>query len=141
MSTTRDTERPQPTDRIKGRWLVLGTCLAAAAIYLGIGLARHEIGFAIAGPLIMVAYGVGLLLFGRRNELVGLLAGTGSDERRVAVQMRATAAMGQVLVTVLLGGAVVTLAAGSDLAWTFCWLCAVGGCSFIAALAWFARHC
>ncbi|HEY7049674.1 MAG TPA: hypothetical protein VH373_20830 [Jatrophihabitantaceae bacterium] len=137
MSTMRDTER---TDRFRGRWLVFGTCVAAAAVYLGIGLARHEIGFAIAGPLFMLTYGVGLLLFGRRNEIVGLLAGTGSDERRVAVQMRATAAMGQVLVVVLLGGAIVTLAAGSDLAWTFCWLCAVAGVTFIGATAWFAHR-
>ena len=137
MSTTRDTER---TDRIRGRWLVFATCVAAAAAYLGIGLARHEVGFAIAGPLIMLGYGAGLLLFGRRNEIVGLLAGTGSDERRVAVQLRATAAMGQVLVVVLLGGALVTLAAGSDLAWTFCWLCAVAGATFIGATAWFAHR-
>jgi hypothetical protein len=134
MSTTHD------TDRIKGRWLVFAVCLAAAATYLGIGLARHELGFAIAGPVIMLVYGIGLLAFGRRNEIVGLLAGTGSDERRVAVQLRATAAMGQVLTCVLLGGAVVTLAAGSDLAWTFCWLCAVGGATFIGATAWFAHR-
>lgn len=133
MSTPRD-------QHIKGRWLVFGICVAAAAVYLAIGLARDEVGFAVVGPLIMLAYGAGLLLFGRRNELVGLLAGTGSDERRVAVQLRATAAMGQVLVCVLLGGAIVTLAAGSDLAWTFCGLCAVGGLTFIASMAWFARH-
>jgi hypothetical protein len=134
MSTTHDTERP------RGRWLVFGICVAAGVAYLSIGLARHETGFAIGGPLIMLGYGVMLLIFGRRSEIVGLLAGNGSDERRAQIQLRAVAATGQVLIVVLLGGALWTLATGSRYEGVFTGLCAVGGLSFLASTAWYSRR-
>ena len=134
MSTTHDAERP------RGRWLVFGICVAAGVAYFSIGLARHEIGFAIGGPLIMLGYGVMLLIFGRRSEIVGLLAGNGSDERRAQIQLRAVAATGQVLIVVLLGGALWTLATGSRYEGVFTALCAVGGLSFLASTAWYSRR-
>jgi Predicted membrane protein (DUF2178) len=138
MSTTHDTERP------KGRWLVFGTCVAAGLAYLGIGVARGQTGLAIGGPLVMLGYGVLLLLFGRRNEIVGLLPGNGSDERRAQIQLRASAATAHVLilvlVLVLVGGALWTLATGSRYTGVFTGLCAVSGLCYLAATAWFARR-
>lgn len=134
MSTTHDTQRA------RGRWLVFAICVAAALGYLSIGLARHEIGFAIAGPLIMLGYGTALLVFGSRSEIVGLLAGCGSDERRAALQLRAVAATGQVLILAVLAGALWALAAGSDLAGVFVGLCALGGVTYLGATAWYSRR-
>jgi hypothetical protein len=134
MSTMRDTERP------RGRWLVFGTCVAAGLAYLGIGLARDLPVLAIGGPLVMVGYGVLPLLAGRRSEIVGLLAGNGSDERRAQIQLRAIAATGQVLVLVLVGGALWALVARSVYTSVFTGLCAVAGLSYLAATVWFARR-
>lgn len=134
MSTTRDGEQP------RGRWLVLGTCLLAGVAYLAIGLARDEIGFAIAGLVVMLGYGAMLLLLGRRSELVGLLAGNGSDERRAQIQLRAAAATAHVLIVVLVGGAMWTLATGSGSAGVFTGLCAVGGLTYLLATVWCARR-
>ncbi|HEY3090038.1 MAG TPA: hypothetical protein VGJ59_18455 [Jatrophihabitantaceae bacterium] len=134
MSTTHDTERP------RGRWLVFGTCVAAGLAYLGIGVARGQTGLAIGGPLVMLGYGVLPLLFARRNEIVGLLAGNGSDERRAQIQLRASAATAHVLILALVGGALWTLATGSRYTGVFTGLCAVSGLCYLAATAWFARR-
>ncbi len=134
MSTMHETERP------KGRWLVFGTCVAAGLAYLGIGLARGQTGLAIGGPPVMLGYGVLLLLFGRRHEIVGLLAGNGSDERRAQIQLRVSAATAHVLILVLVGGALWTLATGSRYTGVFTGLCAVSGLCYLAATAWFARR-
>jgi hypothetical protein len=133
-TTTHDTERP------RGRWLVFGTCVAAALAYLGIGLARDDAGLAISGPLIMLGYCVLLLIFGRRSEIVGLLAGNGSDERRAQIQLRATAATAHVMVVVLVGSAMWALAIGSQYAGVLTGLCAVFGLVYLLATAWFARR-
>lgn len=125
----------------RGRWAVLAVCAAAGLAYLGIGLAHGNTASGFIGLAIMLAYGAVLLAFGRRSEVLGLLAGSGSDERRAQIQLRATAATAHVLVLVLVAGAMWTLATGSRYAAVFCGLCAVGGASFIAATAWFARHC
>lgn len=134
MSTTHDTERP------RGRWLVFGGCVAAALAYLGIGLARDQAGLAIGGLLIMLGYGVLLLVFGRRSEVVGLLAGNGADERRAQIQLRASAATAHVLVLVLVGSAMWALATGSRYTGVFSGLCAVFGISYLIATVWFARR-
>jgi len=126
----------------KSRRLVLFgvLCAAAGITYLVIGLVRHDATLTIAGPLIMVTYAAVLLVLGRRSEPLALLSGGPGDERQAQVMQRATAATGQVLVAVLVVGALWSLAAGAQNALTFCWLCAVGGVSFVAFTAWFARR-
>jgi hypothetical protein len=132
MSTT--------TRRSGGRAAVAVTCVLAAAAYLTIGLVHDNKGLAIGGTAVMLGYGAILLLFGRRSEPVALLAGEQSDERQRLVMLRASAATGQVLVVVLVGGAMWSLAAQSDAAAVFCGLCAVGGATFAGSTAWYSRR-
>lgn len=123
-----------------GRIAVLGVCVLAGVAYLVIGLMRGEVGQGVVGLAIMLAYGAVLLVWGRRSESIGLLGGAHADERQRMVLMRASAATGQVLVVVIVGAAMVSLAAGWDLARPLSALAAVGGLTFGATVIWSARQ-
>lgn len=123
-----------------GRLVFAIACLAAAAAYLVIGLVRGETGLAIAGPVFMLGYAGVLLTLGRRSEALTLLSSNPRDERQAQITLRSLATTGMVLVVVLVGGALATLAAGSAKAETFCGLCAVGGVVFVASMFWHARR-
>jgi hypothetical protein len=114
--------------------------VAGACAYLAIGLARGETALAVVAPAIMIGYAALLLLLGRRGEPIALLSGDVRDERQAQVLQRATAATGQALVIVLVAGALVSLAAGSQYAGMFCYLCAFGGVTFAVATVWYSRR-
>jgi hypothetical protein len=87
MSTTNSTTGRTPNSRPSfsqyvnsSRWLVPGIGLVAGIAYLIIGLVNDRPATGVNGLLITLAYSAFLLLFGRRSEAVGLLAGDGSDE-------------------------------------------------------------
>ncbi|MDQ2837981.1 MAG: DUF2178 domain-containing protein [Actinomycetota bacterium] len=124
----------------KNRLRVPAACLVFGLVYLGIGLGRGDLALGFGGLAIMVGYGTALLLFGRRSEPIGLLGGEVTDERRAAIQLRASATTGQILVLVLVAGLLWSLATGSSYAGVFCGLCAVGGAVFIGSTAWFAHR-
>jgi hypothetical protein len=123
-----------------GRLAFALTCAAGAAAYLAIGLARGETGLAVFGPVIMLAYAAVLLVLARRSETAGLLSSNPSDERQAQIMQRSIATTGLVLVVVLVGGALTTLALGSEKANTFCALCAVGGVAFVGSTIWHTRR-
>jgi hypothetical protein len=123
-----------------GRLTFVIICIVAAGAYLGIGLARGETGFAIAGPLTMLVYCGVLLVLGRRAEPAELLSGKGTDERQQQIMTRALATTGLVLVCAIVIGAMVTLAAGAASANALCALCGVGGVTFVASTLWHARR-
>jgi hypothetical protein len=114
--------------------------LAAAVAYLVIGVVRGDAALAVGGPLIMLGYLAILLVLRNRSEPAALLGGAPADERQAQVMLRATGFMGHVLAAVLVVGAIVSLALGSQYAGMFCDLCAVGGLSFGAATVWFSRR-
>jgi hypothetical protein len=124
----------------KGSVLVLGLCVLIGLAYLGIGLATDNTGFGVAGLAIMLGYAALLALGRRRSEALGMLAGDLGDERRVALTQRALAFTANVLVVVLVGGFLVTMATSSDLAGAFAGLCAVAGVSFAAGIVWYSRR-
>jgi hypothetical protein len=132
MSTT--------SKRFSRRTAVAVVCVLAAAAYLTIGLVHDNAWLAIGGTAVMLGYGALLLLFAPRSEPIALLAGMPEDERHEMIMLRASAATGLLLVVVLVGGAMWSLAAGSDTAAVFCGLCAVGGVAFAGSIAWYSRR-
>ena len=127
----------EPTRRgHKGITSVLAVCVIAGLAYLGIGLATDQTRFGVVGLLIMLAYGAVLLIGRRRSEGVALLAGEVTDERREQVMLRSLAFTANVLVTVLVGGFLVTLAMESGLAKVFAALSAVGALAFVVGICW-----
>ncbi|MGH8962153.1 MAG: hypothetical protein ACRDWT_13360 [Jatrophihabitantaceae bacterium] len=128
------------TIRHDGRLAFAAVCGAAAIAYLTIGLVRNDHWLAFGGFAVMLGYGTLLLVFRKRGEPLALLSGNAADERQAQLMLRASAATAQVLVVVLVAGAMITLATGSRYSWVFCGLCAVGGCAFIAATVWYSRR-
>ncbi len=125
---------------VGNRWAVPGLCVFVGLAYLGIGIARADYGFGVFGLLVMLAYGAAVLSFSRRSEVAALLAGSGSDERRAQIQLRASAATAHVLVLAVVAGAMWALAAGSRYVGVFCGLAALAGVTFVAATVWFSRR-
>jgi hypothetical protein len=123
-----------------GRIQFATVCVAAAIAYLSIGLVRHDRSLAITGPVIMIGYGAVAIALSRRSEAMSLLSSGPADERQQQVILRSTSFTGLVLVAVLVGGALWTLAVGSALANAFCLLCAVGGAAFAGSTVWFSRR-
>ena len=123
-----------------GRTQFAVVCVAAAIAYLTIGLVRHDHTLTVAGPVIMLGYGAVAIILSRRSEAMALLSSSPADERQQQVMLRSTSFTGLVLVGVLVVCALWTLAIGSDLANTFCLLCAVGGVAFVGSTFWFSRR-
>jgi hypothetical protein len=82
-----------------------------------------------------VMLGVGLLfLLGGRSETISGLGGPGRDERWSAIDLRATAASGLVLITVVIGAWLWEIAHARDGS-PYGQLGAVAGITYIAAVA------
>ena len=89
---------------------------------------------------LFVAYGVVLYALSPHSEVASLLTGDARDERQRSINEKASAATFMVLVWVLVGGFVVTMAMGSDLAFVFSSLSAFAGLTWLAALVVLTRR-
>jgi uncharacterized membrane protein len=121
------------------RWLVPALCLLAAGGYLAVFLSAGKVGPAIACAAIMLAYGAVLVIFSRRSEVAAILRDDGRDERRAAINLRASALTLQVLIIVSLVMLFVQLVRGHDPG-TWGTICAIGGGTYIAGIIFFARR-
>lgn len=118
------------------RWVVPGVTLilgmaTGAAFALG---GQPMVG--VGAFALMAAYAVLLVLFGARNETVGVLRGTPTDERLASFNLAATAAAGTVAIVVALVGFLWQVAHGESAA-EFVLVGASAGASYLAALLWF----
>lgn len=143
MSTDADTEAgggvPEQGGRTgrngrrggrRGSWTVPVAAAVMGGAYLAIYLNHHEVGMAVSGLVIMVAY-AGVLVFGsRRSEAVSMLRGETGDERHRSIEQRASALTLHVLTLVLVGGFLVSLIRGHE-SMTWAGLCAVLGATYL----------
>ncbi|RYJ04838.1 MAG: hypothetical protein EON52_14700 [Actinomycetales bacterium] len=114
-------------------WLVPGACFLLGVGMLVIQVARDEPVLGAVMLAIMWGYGAVVVALRRRTEIGVLLGGGANDERRSAIQVRALAVTGQVLIVVLVAGFLVQLARGAD---TDPWvgLGALGGATYLLSL-------
>lgn len=109
--------------------LLLGLLFLAAAAAGG----RPVLGLEMLGIMLLVG---AAFLLGGRSETVRGLRGDGRDERFAAIDLRATAATGLVLVLAVIGGFAYELARGQD-GMPYTWLGFVGGVAYLGAVLWF----
>ena len=83
---------------------------------------------------IMTATGL-VFLLGGRSETIRGLRGDGRDERFALIDLKATAASGFAIIVAVIVAFVVELARGLDGA-PYTWLGAIGGVSYLLAIAW-----
>ena len=111
---------------MRSRWMLPGLCLVIGAAYLvaaGIGH-RLELGFEMFG--VMVVFAIALVV-GRRSETVrGFTQADARDERFAALDLRATAATGTVVVIAILIAFMIALARG-DSGEPYIWLGSLAG--------------
>ena len=109
---------------------------------LGLGvvvLAASWVGGSLSSGLISLAiiagFGLFILLAGRSETIRGL-RGDGRDERFAQIDLQATAVTGLALVVTLIVAWLVEIAQGHSGS-PFTWLCAIGGFSYLLAVAFF----
>jgi hypothetical protein len=113
-------------------WLTPACGAAAGVVFLAISWLGGHPGLGVVSFGIMVVFSAVLVLASRRSETVrGLL--DRRDERLSAIDVRATAASGLVLILVVIGAAVVELARGHSGA-PYTWLGAVAGLAYLVAI-------
>jgi hypothetical protein len=87
------------------------------------------------GAIVFAAFGLG----SPRSDTLGGLGGTGRDERWAAIDLRASAVAGFVVILALIGAWLYELADGRD-GDPYGRLLAVGGIAYIAAIAFLRRR-
>lgn len=121
------------------RWLVPAVCVLAAGGYLAVFLPTGKVAAGIWCAAIMLLYGAILVVFSRRSEIAAILRDDGRDERRAAINLRASALALHVLVVLALTMAFIDLARGRGPgAWGA--VCAVGGVTYLVGVVFFARR-
>lgn len=123
----------------RGSWTVPVTAIVIGGAYLAIYLGHHNVGMAISGLAIMLAYAAVLVFGSRRSETVALLRGESTDERRRSIEQRAAALTLYVLALVLVGGCLVALIRGKESS-TWTGLCAVLGGTYLLSTVVLTRR-
>ena len=117
--------------------LIGGTALTVASAAGG-GSGSNAGAVLISGLVLTLVLTAGFVAIGRTRTDFGALAAGAADERQRALDLRATAATGIVMIVVLLVGSVVTLAQGHDgQPWVD--LAAGSGVVYLGFLAFFRR--
>jgi hypothetical protein len=117
-----------------------GGAFGAAVVIFALALVGHatlSLALLLAG--IMVAYGL-VLLVGRRWEPIAVLSAPVQDERAVQVHTRASAAAGNLLALVIVGGFLYDLARGGLEHSIWPPLGAIFGAAYLVALVIFVRR-
>jgi Na+/H+ antiporter NhaD/arsenite permease-like protein len=119
--------------RVEPKELVVPVIAVAAGVaYLVAGLVSGNTGFGIAGLVVMLVFAAVIWLVRRRSETVqGLL--DRRDERINAIDLKATAFAGSILLVAVIVAFVVDIARGGDGAPYF-WLAAIAGIASLAAV-------
>lgn len=116
------------------RWAVPGFAVAIGLGYLVAGLAGGQPGFGVGGLVLMLVVGAGFVLATRVSETAAGLADR-TDERINSLDRDASLFAGMVLLATVLAMFMVEVARGHEGS-PYYQLGALGGVSYIAALAW-----
>jgi hypothetical protein len=120
-------------------WAVPVVCVLAAAGYAAVFLAHGKVVDAIVAAGVMLAYGGLLIALSRRSEIAALLRGTGRDERRALIDLRASALALYAVIILTLTMTFIELARGRGPgAWGI--VAAVGGAAYLAGVVIFSHR-
>jgi hypothetical protein len=125
---------------LRGRRAITAAFLLVAGGAVAAGVwSSGDHGFAVGLAMFYVVCAAIAYVWSAGSGDVAAILRVGGDERQRTMDQRATAVSGLVLGMACLGGAVVDLARGGD-GNPYVWLCAVGGGSYVVALAWIKRR-
>ena len=128
----------QTRDITRSRWWMPGVALLIGAIMF--------VAFAIGGDVIqgVISFGIMALfgaafLLGRRGETLRGIGGPERDERWEAIDLRAVAYTGLVLIVCIIGGFLYEVARGEDGS-PYTLLGAIGGLAYVLSVALLRRR-
>jgi hypothetical protein len=122
----------------RSRWWMPAFSVSLGVAILIAAWVGGDVGFGLFGLALMTALGA-VFLFGGRSETISGLGGPGRDERWESIDMRATAATGLLLITVVIGAWLWEIAQGHDGS-PYSQLGAVAGIGYILAVAVLRRR-
>jgi hypothetical protein len=114
------------------RWFLPAFSAGMGIVALAAAWAGGQLAVGIIALGIMAGFGLLVLLVGR-SETVRGLRGDGRDERFALIDLRATAAAGLALISVLIVCWLVAIAQGHS-GRPYDWLCAIGGLAYLLAV-------
>lgn len=117
----------------RSRWWMPAFSITLGLLVLGAAWAGGDLESGLIGLAVMTGLAA-VFLFGGRSETLAGLGGPGRDERWAAIDMRATAATGFVLITILIGAWLWEIGHGHDGS-PYGQLCALAGITYIIAVA------
>ena len=117
----------------RSRWWMPAFSVALGVAILVAAWAGGDTGFGVFGLGLMTALGAVFLLGGRSETLSGL-GGPGRDERWAAIDLRATAGAGLVLIRVVIGAWLWEIGHGRDGS-PYSQLGAIAGITYLLAVA------
>ena len=117
----------------RSRWFVPVFSVGMGVVALAAAWSGGQPAVGVIALAIMGAFAL-LVLAAGRSETVRGLRGDGRDERFAQIDLRATAAAGLVLISVLIVCWLVEIARGHSGS-PYDWLCAIGGLTYLVAVA------
>ena len=119
----------------RSRWLLPLFSLGMGGAVLLAGWLGGQLGAGVYGLVVLAVFGLAALLLGSRSETIRGLT-TGRDERFAQIDLRATAVTGLVLITAVIVAWLVEIARGHS-GNPYGWLGAIGGVTYVIAVAFF----
>ena len=120
---------------MRSKWFMPLFCLALGVIVFVASWLGGQLGSGLVSLAIMAGVGLFfLLVIGRSETIRGLT--TGRDERFAQIDLKATALAGLALITALIVAWLVQVAQGHSGS-PYTWLAAIGGLTYILAVAFF----
>ena len=120
---------------MRSRWFMPLFCLGLGVAVFVASWLGGQLGLGVFALALMAAFGLFFLLVTGRSETIRGLT-TGRDERFAQIDLKATAVAGLVLITTLIVAWLVQVAQGHTGS-PYYWLAAIGGLSYIVAVAFF----
>lgn len=117
------------------KWFLPASSLGLGVVILAASWAGGHLGQGLISLGVMAAFGL-LVLVSGRSETVRGLRGDGRDERFAQIDLRATAAAGQVVIVVLAVAWLVAVARGQS-GQPYDWLLAISGLTYLLTIAFF----
>ena len=119
----------------RSKWFLPSFSLALGLVMLAVSWLGGSPGQGVISLAVLAAFGLIILLAGR-SETVRGLRGDGRDERFAQIDLQATAVAGSVLLVALIVAWLVAITRGQS-GNPYGWLLAIGGLSYLLAVAWF----
>jgi hypothetical protein len=120
---------------MRSKWFLPLFALALGVVVLAASWAGGSLSAGLISLGVMAGFGLFILVAGRSETIRGL-RGDGRDERFAQIDLRATAVAGLVLIVTLIVAWLTEIAQGHSGS-PYTWLCAIGGFSYLLAVAFF----